>query len=81
MLAEEVPGFVTNNRGLGLFCAFDLPSTTERNDAWKEMMNNGLLILPSGSETIRFRPHLTTNAKEIDYAMDVIEKSIRSILK
>ncbi len=81
MLAEEFPGFVTNNRGLGLFCAFDLPSTTERNDAWKEMMNNGLLILPSGSETIRFRPHLTTNAKEIDYAMDVIEKSIRSILK
>ena len=81
MLSNEFPGFVTNNRGRGLFCAFDLPSATERNDSWKKMMDNGLLILPSGNETIRFRPHLTTTKDEIDIAIDIIEKSIRSSLK
>ena len=81
MLSEEFPGFVTNNRGKGLFCAFDLPSTSERNDAWKMMMEQGLLILTSGNESIRFRPHLTVTKNEIDTAIDMIEKSIRLILK
>tara|TARA_Y100001968_G_C19414216_1_gene748084 strand:- start:169 stop:1485 length:1317 start_codon:yes stop_codon:yes gene_type:complete len=81
MLSEEFPGFVTNNRGKGLFCAFDLPSTSERDESWKMMMSNGLMILPSGNETIRFRPHLTVTKNEIDIAIDIIVKSIRSILK
>ena len=80
-LAEEFPGFITNNRGKGLFCAFDLPSNSERDEAWKMMMKQGLLILPSGQESIRFRPHLTVTKNEIDSAIDMIEKSIRLILK
>jgi len=44
-------------------------------------MSNGLMILPSGNETIRFRPHLTVTKNEIDIAIDIIVKSIRSILK
>ena len=67
-LSIEFPGFVTNGRGKGLFCAFDLPSSSERDEAWKVMMGNGLLILPSGFETIRFRPHLTTTKNEINFA-------------
>ena len=47
-LSNEFPGFVTNPRGLGLFAAFDLPSGTERDHVWNEMMKNNLLILPSG---------------------------------
>lgn len=79
-LSEEFPGFVTNPRGKGLFCAFDLPSQTERDEAWQTMMDNGLLILPSGEESIRFRPHLTVTEEEIDKAVDLVEKSIRSSL-
>lgn len=79
-LSEEFPGFVTNPRGKGLFCAFDLPSQTERDEAWQAMMDNGLLILPSGEESIRFRPHLTVTEEEIDKAVDLVEKSIRSSL-
>lgn len=79
-LSEEFPGFVTNPRGKGLFCAFDLPSQTERDEAWQAMMDNGLLILPSGEESIRFRPHLTVTEEEIDKAVDLVETSIRSSL-
>lgn len=80
-LTEEFPGFVTNPRGKGLFCAFDLPSMTERDEAWYAMMKNGLLILPCGEESIRFRPHLTVTTEEIDRAVELVEQSIRSCLK
>ena len=70
-LMQEFPGFVTNARGLGLFCAFDLPSGTERDDAWSEMMKNNLLILPSGDQSIRFRPHLNVTKEDIDKELKI----------
>jgi len=78
---EEFPAFVTNTRGRGLFCAFDLPSSTERDNLIKEMHKNNLLILSCGNHSIRFRPHLTVKKTEIDFAIDVIRKSISRILK
>ena len=44
-------------------------------------MKNNLLILPCGTESIRFRPHLTVNKDEIDTAFSIIEKSVKSTLK
>jgi len=80
-LSEYFPAFVTNPRGKGMFCAFDLPSMQERDDAINAMMNNKLLILPSGDNSIRFRPHLNISKEEIDLSIDIIKKSIKSILK
>ena len=74
-------GIKTNSRGLGLWAAFDLPSMTERDDLWEEMMKNKLLILTSGDKSIRFRPHLTTNKEEIDAAMSIIDVSIKKCLR
>ncbi|MAJ45358.1 MAG: L-lysine 6-transaminase [Candidatus Marinimicrobia bacterium] len=80
-LTDDYPGYVTNSRGLGLFCAFDLPSGTERDDLWKEMMNNNLLILPSGDQSIRFRPHLNVTKEDIDIAISIVRKSLSNCLK
>ena len=80
-LAEEFPGFVTNPRGVGLFAAFDLPSGTERDHAWGKMMENNLLILTSGDQAIRFRPHLNVSTQDIDTAMDIISQSLRGSLR
>ncbi len=80
-LETEFPAYVTNVRGLGLFTAFDLPSETERDDLWKEIMNNKMLVLTCGDLSIRFRPHLTVTRNEIDIAMDILQKSISSCLK
>ncbi len=80
-LMVEFPGFVTNARGLGLFCAFDLPSGTERDDAWAEMMKNNLLILPSGDQSIRFRPHLNVTKEDIDKAIEIATESLGNCLK
>ena len=80
-LANEFPGFVTNPRGLGLFAAFDLPSGTERDHVWSKMMENNLLILTSGDQAIRFRPHLNVTTEDIDTAMDIVSKSVRASLR
>ena len=80
-LEEQFPAFVINSRGKGLFCAFDLPSSTERDNLVTEMHKNNLLILSSGTHSIRFRPHLTVKKSEIDFAIDIIIKSINKILK
>jgi L-lysine 6-transaminase len=80
-LTNEFPGFVTNPRGLGLFAAFDLPSGTERDHVWGKMMENDLLILTSGDQAIRFRPHLNVTTEDIDTAMDIVTKSVRDSLR
>ena len=80
-LTEEFPGFVTNPRGVGLFAAFDLPSGTERDRVWTKLMEDNLLILVSGDQSIRFRPHLNVTGSDIDTAMDIIENAVRKTLK
>ena len=80
-LQDDFPAYITNARGLGLWAAFDLPSMTERDDLWQEMMKNKLLILSSGDRSIRFRPHLNVGKQEIDHALEIINKSIKNCLK
>jgi L-lysine 6-transaminase len=79
-LAETLPDVVSNVRGRGLMCAFDLPSGEVRNKAIDEMENNGLLVLASGHQSIRFRPHLNLSSNEAAEGLQKMEKSIRAIL-
>jgi len=80
-LALDFPGYVTNPRGIGLWTAFDLPSGTERDELWSQLMKNNLLILVSGDKSIRFRPHLNVQSEEIDKSMEIISSSIKEILR
>ena len=79
-LESSFPGFVSNSRGSGLFSAFDLPSSTERDRVISQAHKNKLLILSSGDYSVRFRPHLTVTSEEIDIAIDILYKSIKEIL-
>ena len=79
-LCEEFPAFVTNPRGLGLWAAFDLPSQTERDTLIGKLHENKLLILPSGDQAVRFRPHLNVNAEQLLLAIDIIRKTVKSVL-
>ena len=80
LLESNFPGFVLNARGAGLFCAFDLPSGIERDRVISKALKNKLLILSSGDQTVRFRPHLTVTKEEIDIAIDILSESIKEIL-
>ena len=79
-LSEEFPGYVTNPRGVGLFCAFDMTSGMERDKLINFLFDNKLLILGSGDKSIRFRPHLNVTQKEIDIAIDIIFNTLKKML-
>ena len=59
----------------------DLPSSTERDELWSQLMKNDLLILVSGDKSIRFRPHLNVKSEDIDKSIEIISKSIKEILR
>ena len=79
-LAEEFPAYVTNPRGLGLFAAFDLPSQTERDKIIGGLMKNKLLMLPSGDNAIRFRPHLNVTKEDLTTSLEIINATIKDTL-
>ena len=77
-LQDEFNGFVSNARGKGLLCAFDLPTAKERDDIVNKIIENGAIILGCGERTIRFRPSLTISTDDIDKGIECIEKSLKS---
>ena len=80
-LEATFPGQVTNARGLGLFAAFDLPSTELRNATIKAMNEQDLMALPCGERSVRFRPPLVVSREEVDEALRRSERALGTVLR
>lgn len=76
-LQEDHPDTFSNARGRGVMCAIDLKDTVTRNDYIKKLFKAGLLLLKCGEKSVRFRPPLIVGKKEIDKAIEIMEKSIK----
>lgn len=74
-MQQEIP-FIKGARGKGLMCAFDLPNTHARNEVVNACYDNGLMILPCGTNTIRFRPPLNITPDQIDEGVAIVRKSL-----
>ncbi|MCS7027525.1 MAG: L-lysine 6-transaminase [Bacteroidia bacterium] len=72
-VAEAYPDKVSNVRGRGLMCAFDLTSRAQRDALIREAMKEGLFLLGCAEKTIRFRPPLNISKEEIDKGVDIIK--------
>lgn len=70
---------LTNARGLGLFCAFDLPDGTVRGKLLDRCLDKGLMMIGSGDRTIRFRPALVVQQSDIDEALQILDDSLKSV--
>lgn len=68
---------LSNPRGKGLFCAIDLPNTHSRDAVISNCIENGLMILSCGPNTVRFRPPLTITKEQIDEGLDILEKAYK----
>ena len=75
-LQSEYPNLVSNSRGRGLFCAFDLPDTGSRDKMSQYIYEEGAIVLGSGVRSIRFRPHLNIDRSEIDLGIEMIRKAL-----
>jgi len=78
-LQEQSNGLISNARGKGLFCAYDLPSTKERDRLITNMETEGAIILGCGHNSIRFRPHLNISKNEIDQAMSMMKNALSKL--
>lgn len=79
-LETELPRLLSNSRGRGLMCAFDLPDGALRDRFRKEAYRNGLLILASGVRSIRFRPSLTLSWQDCDAGISLVRKSLEALV-
>ncbi|NQV37359.1 MAG: L-lysine 6-transaminase [Candidatus Marinimicrobia bacterium] len=78
-LQNEFSGVVSNVRGLGLFCAFDLPNGEQRNKLSGLIAEEGALILGCGHQSLRFRPHLNISKEELNQGIDIIRGALRRL--
>jgi len=76
---KQFPNLVSNVRGRGLMAAFDLPSADLRNAAIKAMMQNDLMVLASGHQSIRFRPPLNLSTEEASEGIRRMEKALQQL--
>lgn len=65
-----------NVRGKGLMCAFDLPTTQERDAVAQRCFSNGLFLLGCGSKSIRVRPSLTFSKSNVKVLLELLKKSL-----
>jgi len=79
-LQNEFPEIISNARNRGLFGAFDLPNAELRKRIINQLFNDGLIILPCGERSIRFRPALNIKADIIMEGFSMIEKAIKKVL-
>ena len=75
-LESQFPNLVSNSRGKGLWCAYDLPDGETRDLLTELIQEEGAIVLGSGHRSIRFRPHLNIKKEEIDTASDMMKTAL-----
>lgn len=73
---QENHSNISNVRGMGLFCSFDLPSGAERDTVINTAFKNKLILLSCGDRTIRFRPHLNVKREDIEKVMEILNEIV-----
>lgn len=75
-IENKFSGLVSNSRGKGLWCAYDLPDANTRDRLIELIHEEGAIILGSGHRSIRFRPHLNITKEEIDIAAGMMKSAL-----
>ncbi len=78
-LEKDFPEKVSNARGRGLFCAIDLPNTDQRKDFISRCFEKGLIILPCGERSARFRTALNIDRPTLDEGLQIIHEVLAAM--
>lgn len=76
-LADDFPALVLDVRGRGLMCAFSMPTAADRDEVLRRLWQTGVIVLPSGQTSARFRPALIVSRAEIDEAIAALRAVLR----
>ena len=78
-LLNESPDFVSNIRGSGGWIAFTLPNTEVRDNLWKMLYAEGVMLLKSGKDSLRMRPHLAITDEEVDTGLERLFAAMKKL--
>jgi L-lysine 6-transaminase len=78
--AEEFEDTVTKPRGRGLILAFDLPTKELRNAFVDACYDAGVIVLPCGPRSVRFRPALNVTPDDVDEGLNRLRSALGGIL-
>ena len=76
-MQREFPNHVSNARGKGLMCAFDLATGELRDKVTGKAYEEGMVVLGSGPVSIRFRPPLVIKKEELAEGLEKLRTSIK----
>lgn len=76
---EDEYEYVTNVRGRGLFVAFDLPNKQVRDKLIQSCYEHDLLILGTGTRSVRLRPSMIFTKEHVDEAIEKVKLALQSI--
>ncbi len=79
-LQNEFPSLISQARGLGLMCSFNLPTPELRNKFKDKCFEEKLIILGCGEKSIRFRPRLDITRDDLDEGLTIIKKVLNYLL-
>ncbi|MCK4247368.1 MAG: L-lysine 6-transaminase [Methanomicrobia archaeon] len=78
---KDFPDMISNVRGLGLLCSFDMPDTGTRDEFRKRCLEKRMIVLPCGKKTIRFRPILCVEEEQIGEADEKMKTVLNQMKK
>ncbi|KAL5018141.1 hypothetical protein ScPMuIL_003863 [Solemya velum] len=78
-LQSHFPDLILNARGLGTYCAFDLPTAEARDKLLMALREKGVNIGAGGSCTLRFRPTLIFQKHHVDIFATICESSLKNM--
>jgi L-lysine 6-transaminase len=76
-LEAERPESMSNVRGRGMMCAFDLPDQAARDALVTRLREDqGVLVLPCGPRSVRMRPALNIPESDLDHGLKALSEAL-----
>jgi L-lysine 6-transaminase len=75
-MQAERPDVLSGARGKGLMCAIDFPDGAMRDAVAERAFELGVIILPCGRRSLRFRPPLDITRAELDEGLEMVKRAI-----
>jgi len=67
---------LNNTRGVGLMTAFDMDDEEARDAFVEKVRENGMILNPTGENSIRLRPNLAVDRIDIEKCIEIIKKCV-----
>ncbi|MBO7521377.1 MAG: aspartate aminotransferase family protein [Opitutales bacterium] len=78
-IAKKYPQKIKLARGMGLMIGVLFNDDVKNTDACAALVKNGLILVPAGSNALRFLPPLNVKESEINSALKIFEKTISEL--